>query len=453
MKSAVVHTSLVYFFSLLLVCLLNIDNVLSWYENGGEGREDVLRWLAAAKRIRMETGIGPSLDRFECAAGFMFEGSYKDKSKCDGGSRHSAHNPGGGGTPHVRSVLPAPVRAGVGGASRRETGDQVENGLLWANEPPEKSESQLIVKSALTGGSTRLEGNRKAPSEGLLAEKNSEINDPASSKRPRAEGSYDSRPVHAAANEPAAPGERLASVKDLTDSPSVGEPALVEKTIGNASVRSGPRSLLLVGDSLAYGLAISLGKDIKQRDGTELSCFSKVSSGLLNPNVFNWEKNIGTLIDEAQPQSVLIMMGANDANNHIRDGGKLCMVETPEWADAYEKRVLNFLNLVSESNTRVFWIGVPVVREEWLQKRIALANMAAKNACGRMDNCRFVDTHGALCDERGHYTNYLKEPNGTIVKIRAKDGIHFTVAGSKFLSRTVLPKLVGVGDGSLRAEK
>ena len=82
MKTEVVRTWLVYLFTLLAVAALNIDSVGSWYLNKGEGREDIRIGLARLTAVHSETGVGPWLTSLECAAQSLFEGAYKDKSKC-----------------------------------------------------------------------------------------------------------------------------------------------------------------------------------------------------------------------------------------------------------------------------------------------------------------------------------------------------------------------------------
>jgi hypothetical protein len=219
--------------------------------------------------------------------------------------------------------------------------------------------------------------------------------------------------------------------------------SLVQEASTEPPERAAFQSVLLIGDSLAHGLALSLGRDLKDREGAAFSFVAKVSSGLNNPNLFNWEKTMRMLIEHGAPDLVLIMMGVNDANNHIREGNRLCVVGTPEWGQAYENRVESFLRIASETHIRICWIGVPVVREEELQSRVFLANMAARNACGRVENCRFIDTFGVLCDENRKYTNYLKETDGSNIRIRAKDGIHFSMEGGNLLSRHILQELHG----------
>jgi hypothetical protein len=160
--------------------------------------------------------------------------------------------------------------------------------------------------------------------------------------------------------------------------------------------------------------------------------------------VLNWEKTMRMIVRKGCPDIVLVMMGINDANNHIRDGSRLCVVGTPEWCDAYQKKVAEFLAILPLKNTRVYWIGIPVVREDWLMERVLLANKAVKQACEKLPGCYFIDTLDALTDENRHYTNYLTEPDGGKVRVRAKDGIHFSSAGCDLLSEYVLLKMADI---------
>lgn len=529
MKRAVIRTWLLCFFTILLVGLLNIDAVLSWYGNRIQERDEVMEALSAVKRIQMEAGIGPWLNEAECAAGIVFEGSYKDKSKCREGwgapaaasdkapalsgfdregnrshdTRAAASFEGGMGRPvqpeamsmtpehvedRVRKTLEGMAFAHAAPHGRKagrhtalwERAEPAGSGLARAateperaiqdakpTEPPGTSEIHKGRENEADGEShqamNRFEtappdgrsaskvatGSEESSDQGAASGERLEEDDRDSGRAAAPEGVAAAGPPDAAdgrekPKEPAVTGDKLALVRPLEDLQSQGSttPHPHENLWGRVQGRQF-QSMLLVGDSLAHGLAMSLENDVKSKDGAEFSYFAKVSSGLNNPNVLNWEKTIRMLLDRETPDLVMIMMGVNDANNHIRDGGKLCVVGTPEWENAYEKKVESFLRIVSDKHIRVCWIGAPVVREDWLQKRVGFANSAARTACGKLENCLFIDTSDALCDERGRYTNYLREDNGSNVRIRAKDGIHFSMAGSGRLSKYVLLKLEG----------
>lgn len=474
MRYTVVRTWLVCFFTLLSLACLNAEGVYSWYIDKGEGREEILRGLTELKRIHSEIGIGSFLTWLDCAAGPVFEGSYKDQSKC----RDVAERPFGlawnrpHGVPATSSPSPAEGRAMKPSPPEvpmsrpvlmpdrivRETAglpqSQPETG------PSDPARDDDPVERTLEGPGTGVEPHvgtespNHADAHTLLKDDDFKEDEPgppetglAPSQEDRLAPVAEYAVTGAGAPDPGDPPSPAIHVAQ-TAARGGGDPIEAIPTIASAEdscdrgpERSGFQSVLLVGDSLAHGLALSLGRDLKDRRGAAFSFVAKVSSGLNNPNLFNWEKSMRMLIENGAPDLVLIMMGVNDANNHIREGNRLCAVGTPEWEQAYESRVESFLRIASETKVPVCWIGVPVVREEGLQNRVVLANMAAKNACSRVDNCRFIDTFEVLCDENKKYTNYFREVDGSSVRIRAKDGIHFSMEGGNLLSRHILQKL------------
>jgi lysophospholipase L1-like esterase len=440
MKTLAFRTWLVYCFILLLVCLLNIDCVVSWYGNKADGREEILQKLTQVEHIARNSGIGLWLDRFECGAGFAFDGSYKDKSKClrepAGTVQVSSPREGARHAPVLERGNPTGTVLDIAFAQARALPVQAE----W--KAPDDAEAAIEPIATIPRLSTVEEEVKDSTCKALLPPvvKEQEIGG-LSTEEETGERVADLASGNGEGQGPLVAQIHLAAVRDDREVRAEGGLALGGSLGREVHGRIEYHSVLLVGDSLAHGLAISLGPNLKEWDGAEFSYFSKVSSGLNNPTLFNWEKTIPMLLEKASPSLVLIMMGVNDANNHIRDGNKLCLVGTPEWARAYENRVENFLRIVSAANVRTCWIGVPVVREEWLQNRILLANQAARNACSRLKNCCFIDTFDALCDKNRKYTNYIKESNGSNVRIRARDGIHLSMAGSNLLSRYILLKL------------
>ena len=404
-NSTAIRTLCVYALTFALLIFLNIDGVLLWY---GNGEERVAREiLTSLERVNRETGTGTLLHRFECAAGIFFEDSYRDKSKCRGND----------------GLEPARFEGRVGNvdeansAFRLET-DHFENALF--REPAQPSVQDNFSKDENTAASTGLS---------LSA-----LEDLA--------GSFLLNCDTEALVLPWAP-----LGKTTRDGCSAG-PVVNGFTWGSS--KAGFSSVLLVGDSLAQNISLPLNRELGVHGEVRFTHFAKVASGLANPNVLNWEETIRALMKERTPDLVIVMLGINDANNHLWEDGKLCMVGTGEWADAYENKVRNFLRIVTANNARVYWIGVPIVRDEQLRNRILMANTAARNACGKQPNCFFIDTFGVLVDESGHYTNYLRESNGSSLRIRTKDGIHLAGAGSSLLAKHIAPHLLLAAKSPLR---
>ena len=105
---------------------------------------------------------------------------------------------------------------------------------------------------------------------------------------------------------------------------------------------------------------------------------------------------------------------------------------------AYQKRVERFLGIIKSRNVPVYWVGLPIVKDDAMTQRICLTNETAKKACTDTNDCRFIDTWQLLTDENGRYTNYKKDSKGYSVRIRAKDGIHFSREGGDLLTSYIL---------------
>ncbi|HBD07622.1 MAG TPA: hypothetical protein DCZ69_05125, partial [Syntrophobacteraceae bacterium] len=384
MNMAVVRTWLVYVFTLMLVCLLNIDGVLSWYAGKSEGREEILRGLAELKRIQMVTGIQPVLNRMECAAGFAFEGSYKDKSKCREYFRDDQPGP-----PKVAGMHTSVPEVSSLDNTRMDSAVQREEPFSPHPEINEfdqtagDGQSRAVVAQMGATKSKRRHARRRhriRTARGLHPPKSEiQADEPSGSREPPFRGvaatdhDHDAQPepvfaVNGQAIDERSPSNtmrmtaargahwdiapamavspvsiQVAAVRELSESgPATGSAPDSVPEVGILGMAAF-HSVLLVGDSLAHGLAMALGPDLKDQAGAAFSCFAKVSSGLNNPNVINWEKTVRMLLQQGVPNLVLVMMGVNDANNHIRDGSRVCLVGTPEWEQAYENKVENFL--------------------------------------------------------------------------------------------------------------
>ena len=65
-----------------------------------------------------------------------------------------------------------------------------------------------------------------------------------------------------------------------------------------------------------------------------------------------------------------------------------------------------------------------------------------KEAKRRPHGALYVDTYLRFADPKtGGYAEYLPRPDGTLVKVRSGDGVHFEPAGGDIIARLVLKAL------------
>lgn len=217
----------------------------------------------------------------------------------------------------------------------------------------------------------------------------------------------------------AAPG------KPAEPAPQVQPPAIQPRAQASAS-RS--RSILVVGDSFAVGIGMTMAESLRQAKDVRLDQKGKTSSGLDNAKFHNWGKTLEGLLSTARPDALVVMIGGNDAQNG--PGNQV-------WADSYRQKAAEFLGIAAKRQVPVYWVALPPMREPGLNARVKTANTAMRAACEAGPDCRFIDSWDIFADAKGDYAEE-KTVDGKTVKLRGKDGVHFTMTGYKLLSDRVL---------------
>ncbi len=413
-----------YTAALLMGVFLNIDRIVPWYAGlvQTESKSAILQVLVAVQRVNHDWGIAQALDSAEFRLNFLYSPSYKDDSRFLGKTTGL-------------SPLPPDSRLPSAAESRR-----LRQTWREANGP---LRTDLTIRTAtfVAAKDTHERSPSRQPDLRMAAEEQPAVGWSISPPR-------DTKDAAQPATAPEPSPEKTSASKQATEpgltmgldaAPVADTPsAPTAPLLTTPQTPSQATTLLVLGDSLALGLAPSLERALEKYEGLTFARVGKVSSGLTIPHLFNWDKNIAGLIDEHKASILVVMMGVNDANNNVRVGDKKAFVGTPSWPQAYQERVENFLKIIADRQVAVYWVGLPVVRDEAMSQRIEIANCSAREACAKFSNCRFIDTRGVLTDESGQYTNFKKDNRGYNIRIRAKDGVHFSTEGGDLLSEYIL---------------
>jgi hypothetical protein len=172
-----------------------------------------------------------------------------------------------------------------------------------------------------------------------------------------------------------------------------------------------------------------------------------VATGLARPEVFNWPAFLNEVIATQGPDTIVLTIGSNDDQTLTGDGGGASF-GSQEWQDEYRRRVGGLMDQVTGDGKRnLFWVGIPLVREGSRIEGYTLINdIVRSEAAKRPGKVEFVDTFPVLADANGAYADYLLNPDGTVVQVRAGDGIHFTRAGGDRIASAVTARMLDVFD-------
>lgn len=198
-----------------------------------------------------------------------------------------------------------------------------------------------------------------------------------------------------------------------------------------------PLRVLVTGDSLSEYLGQQI-LDITARTGTIVGKVSVHNgTGLARPDVFDWAKGARVAVGQARPNLVIVALGANDDQGIALPGPRALQPGTSEWAAEYQRRAEVVMRImVEQGKRRVYWLGLPVVRDKGRDANYRQLNDALRKAVDDVPGAHFVDTR-ALSLVHGKFSDYLYS-NGHRVLARQPDGLHFTYEGSLFPAEKVL---------------
>jgi len=264
-------------------------------------------------------------------------------------------------------------------------------------------------------------------SAGALPEQSRAEPEPAmdTASRPAAEAAP---AVLAALPEKTAPPQAMPKPGDAAAPPKVEHAAPGLEPTAAASAKAPGRTVLVVGDSFAVGIGMTMAESLRGAKEIRLEQKGKTSSGLDNVKFHNWEKTLEGLLASTRPNALVVMIGGNDAQNGPG---------TETWAASYRRKSEDFLGIAAKRNVPVYWVSLPPMRDDGLNTRVKTTNAAMRAACESSPNCRFIDAWDLFSDDKGSFAAE-KTLGGKNVKLRGKDGVHFTMAGYRLLSDRIL---------------
>ncbi len=200
-----------------------------------------------------------------------------------------------------------------------------------------------------------------------------------------------------------------------------------------------PKSIMVAGDSFAVGVGMSLAEELRGT-GIALSQRGKTSSGLNSPRFYDWNAALEEFLAKEKPDALVVMLGANDAQNGSGSSS---------WADEFSAKTGKFIEIAAKAGARVYWVGLPPMRDDKLTAKVKTANEAMKKACDASADCFFIESWDLFCDESGAFVR-KKVLGGKTVTLRGKDGVHMTMSGYKALGDKILDKCSGKREISLK---
>jgi len=225
---------------------------------------------------------------------------------------------------------------------------------------------------------------------------------------------------------------------DLSDGPPTTVPDPKRPTVAD------PLRVLIVGDSIGLDVGGPLQSDLANTGVVNAALDARESTGLTRPDYFNWPAELASDLKATQPEVVVVMIGANDAQDFL--GPPDVPYTSPQWNVLYAQRAAQFMQVAQSGGATVIWIGMPPMQNPGLDAQMSdIDAVDQREAALQKPPVDFVSTWTLLGTPQGTYTAFVTNAAGQVVETREPDGTHLTPAGGEVVSQKVIAALQGLG--------
>ncbi len=204
-----------------------------------------------------------------------------------------------------------------------------------------------------------------------------------------------------------------------------------------------PLRVLIVGDSIGLDMGGALQSDLAGTGVVNAALDARESTGLVRPDYFNWPAELTTDLQKEDPQVVVVMIGANDAQDFL--GPPDVPYTSPEWNTLYAQRVAQFMQIAGSGGAAVIWVGMPPMQNPGLSAQMTDLNAVSQHqASVARPPVTFLSTDKSLGTPQLGYTAF-ETVGGQVVNVRTPDGTHLTPGGSQVVAQQVISELQSLG--------
>jgi len=200
-----------------------------------------------------------------------------------------------------------------------------------------------------------------------------------------------------------------------------------------------PMHLYIAGDSMMGLPGMALTNLSNKTKLIKAQLDYHISSGLVRPDFFDWPAQLQAKARSFDPGAVAVMFGANDNQALQTSSGKVHQFGSDGWKKEYRKRVEDVIALLFQNGVRrVYWIGQPIMPEPSFNNQMKLMNEIYASVAEETFGVQYIDAYKLLSNGSGQFSQYLRDTNGKLERVREQDGEHLTYAGGLRIAEAVI---------------
>lgn len=255
------------------------------------------------------------------------------------------------------------------------------------------------------------------------------------------------RPAAAVAK-PRKPKSRVVA-KKAEPTAGVSTPASASSAIAGAAAvpvekKPDAHSVIVVGDFMASGLSEALVTTFDDNANVRVLDRTQGSSGFVREDVYDWSKQLATVVDADKPAAVVVMMGSND-RQPMRINDTTEQPRSDAWMKEYQARTTELAETLEARKIPFLWVSIPAFKSPKMTSDMLAFNTVYKGSA-EGGGGEFVDIWDGFVDENGNFVMSGPDVNGQPVRLRGRDGINLTDAGKAkvaFYVEKPLRKILG----------
>lgn len=195
--------------------------------------------------------------------------------------------------------------------------------------------------------------------------------------------------------------------------------------------------VFFAGDSLMQGVAPHVQKHLQEQYAIKTVNLSKQSTGLSYPKFFNWPETIKETLESNPAIKILVVfLGPNDPWDIPNPaGGAYLKFQSPQWEAIYRSHIAEIIQTAQQHQVKVMWISPPNMRKDSLNQQMIYLNQVIGDEV-RKQQAFLLDSREILGTANNIYNDYLVL-NGSSIKTRSADGIHFSTEGQKNIAKII----------------
>lgn len=206
----------------------------------------------------------------------------------------------------------------------------------------------------------------------------------------------------------------------------------------NKKIFNLPLKLVMLGDSMIMvGFGPNLEEQLLAKDQVTVLREGKFSTGLNRIDYFDWYSRTEELIQQNNPDILIVMFGANDGQGIVDENGVAFKLSDPKWDEVYQRRVFNYMTRFSSKVKKIYWVGHPISLSPDFGPKFTRMNKIYLSESEKFENIEYIDMWERFM-VNGKYASALPSKNGKIGLVKQSDDVHMTEHGGLVMAEYIM---------------